>query len=80
MEPMNFVNHFFDESLGSGPPEEQMHVTEQGDYLCIQPSGHPLHVYQRIGEHEGLSLHPAVARLEHNGHTYKLAWIEDERW
>ncbi|NJN65558.1 MAG: hypothetical protein HC884_02015 [Chloroflexaceae bacterium] len=75
---MNFREHFFDESLGSGQPDEHLHMTEQGDYLCIQPSGHPLHVYQRVGDCE--CLHPSVARLEYNGHTYKLAWIEDDRW
>jgi hypothetical protein len=74
----NFVEHFLDETHGSGYPDIPLTVTEQGDYLCVQTTNHPLYVYRLVGTEE--HLHPSVARMEHNGNLYKLEWIEDEKW
>jgi hypothetical protein len=75
---MNFTQHFLDETLGSSLPEPETQVMTSGDYLCVQTAEHPLHVYRRVTESE--TIHPSVAQMEHNGQTYKLAWIEDEQW
>lgn len=75
---MNFAKHFLDESLGSGHPDDGIRITEQGEYLCVQSSEHLVHVYQRVGTAEPVAA--SIAQMQHNGSTYKLAWIEDEQW
>lgn len=67
-----------DEALGSGYMLEGTHIIEQGNYLCIHEAGFPLHVYRLIEANE--KIHPTVARLEHNGRSYRLELIEDEKW
>jgi hypothetical protein len=74
----NFIEHFLDESHGSGYPDESTRVVAQGDYLCFQTADHPVHVYQLVAN--GEPVHPAIAQMEHNGRMYKLAWIEDDKW
>lgn len=75
---MTFVEHFLDEALGSGQPHPEITITEMGEYLCVQSSEHPVHVYRVTDQAE--SVHPAITCMEHNGRVYKLAWIEDEKW
>ncbi len=59
------------------PPYESMQVTEYGDYLCVQWSEHPVHVYKLIQPDE--AIHPFTDRIEHNGRSYRLECIEDEK-
>jgi hypothetical protein len=76
---MNFVEHFCDESNGSGVLSyEGPDVTERGNFLCVQSAQQPLHVYRRVETDE--QVHPAVEQVVHNGVTYKLAWIDDDQW
>ncbi len=72
---MNFLHHFLDETNGSGYVDEGVSITENGSYLCIQCSEHPVHIYQLVESDE--HVHPAVQQIEHNGRQYKLTWIED---
>lgn len=74
----NFVEHFLDEAHGSAYPLIETKTYEMGKYLCVKTAQHPLHIYQIVSENE--YVHPAVAQVNHNGQTYKLAWIEDEQW
>jgi len=57
---------------------ENTWIVEQGNYLCIHEAGFPLHVYRLIGANE--EIHPTVAQLEHNGRSYRLELIEDDKW
>ncbi len=75
---MNFAQHFLDETHGSGYPEDGTQIVEQGNYLCIQTPEHPVYVYQLV--HNGNVPHPSIARVNHNGRMYTLAWIEDDKW
>lgn len=52
-------------------------MLQNGDYLCVQYWEHPVHVYKRVSP--GKDLHPATARVEHDGALYGLAWIEEDK-
>jgi hypothetical protein len=54
-----------------------MQVSEHGDYLCIQWWEHPIHVYKLI--QPGERIHPFTHQVVHNGKSYRLEWIEDEK-
>jgi hypothetical protein len=54
-----------------------MHVSEHGDYLCIQWWEHPVHVYKRLQPDE--RVHPFTSQVEYQGKQYRLEWIEDEK-
>lgn len=58
-------------------PSEGVTIAENGEYLCVTFWEHPLHVYKVVSTDE--AVHPSVARMEHNGKIYKLAWIEDDK-
>ncbi len=58
-------------------PYANMRVAVNGDYLCVQWSEHPVHVYRRV--RQGESVHRFTDQMEHAGHRYQLAWIEDEK-
>ncbi|MCG8347738.1 MAG: hypothetical protein MI924_08160 [Chloroflexales bacterium] len=58
-------------------PDEGKKVLQNGDYLCVQYWEHPVHVYKRVSP--GKDLHPATARVEHDGALYGLAWIEEDK-
>lgn len=75
---MNFIEHFLDETLGSGSLTNEICMEQVGDYLRVQSSEHPVHIYRVTDATD--PIHPAIARIEHNGRTYALAWIEDEKW
>jgi hypothetical protein len=52
-------------------------IVERGDYLCIQWCDHPLYVYKRI--RPGERIHHCIDRVEHNGRSYRLEFIQDEK-
>jgi hypothetical protein len=62
--------------------EEQLHtadaarITVNGDYLCVEGSGQPRHIYRRVPP--GSPLHPMVSRTVHDGELYGLVWVEDD--
>lgn len=58
-------------------PFADRRIEENGNYLCVQWSNHPLHVYRQM--QPGEAVHQAVATLEHNGSRYCLMWIVDEQ-
>lgn len=68
------MHHHFDES---DDVDDGKKVVLNGDYLCIQYDEHPLHVYKRVAP--GEEPHPFIARAEHDGQVYRLAWIEEDK-
>jgi hypothetical protein len=56
---------------------EHMKITEHGPYLHVQYCEHPVHIYKRV--EPGAKVHPFVERIGHNGHTYRLVAIEDDK-
>jgi hypothetical protein len=58
-------------------PYDGMQVTEHGDFLCVQWSEHPPHIYRRI--RPGDKVHRFTDRMEHDGKVYQLEYIEDEK-
>ncbi len=58
-------------------PFDQMNVQERGDYLCVQWSEHPAHIYRRI--RPGDKVHRFTERFEYEGKVYQLEWIDDEK-
>jgi hypothetical protein len=67
----------YDEIDETRSPYADMQVIEQGNYLCVQWSDHPVHVYKRV--QPGERVHPFTERIEHNGRDYRLELIDDEK-
>jgi hypothetical protein len=66
--------HRWDEQFD---PFADRHIEANGEYLCIQWSGHPRYIYRRM--QPGTVVHSSVDSIEHEGQQYCLAWIEDEK-
>jgi hypothetical protein len=52
-------------------------ITANGNYLCVQWSEHPVHVYKRVQPDE--QIHPFTDQIEHEGTAYRLEYIVDEK-
>jgi hypothetical protein len=78
MERMNLKDKYYIyETEESIDRYAGMHVQENGQYLCVRWWEHPLHVYKLI--QPGEYIHPFTQQIEHNGKSYRLEFIEDEK-
>lgn len=69
--------YYHDEWQECTDPYASMNVAENGDYLCVQWSEHPMHVYKRV--QPGERVHPYTDQFEYNGQSYRLELIVDEK-
>jgi hypothetical protein len=58
-------------------PYTGMQISENGNYLCVRWSEHPVYVYKLM--QPGEQVHPYTCQFEYNGKTYRLDSIQDEK-